>query len=443
MSINKILITCFLFINVVNSLKVSSQTSWPTDTITAINWPVDSLASIERAYILNKRLYNPFFVNIDTVIMPKNGIINEPDFGEGVLFANMFIYNPRITIRTTKTGKEHWPIFNYTSYSVLNKYAEPLIWFIESDSIFRHINSSFGFSRNFNISNELLLQIDTISYRQEAKERWRKHEAGKLTFDEVQKLVPYNKHIPYRNTRDIKSLESYFSYFSIPIFDKYRNVTSFRNSSLKVEEYWRKRSVSWDIAHLSERNYIVFLRTENCLISWSYYYPDLHKPEQHTDKQLHCYCKTESKPEVLSSDSLVAQGIDLDKYKKWIDFELLPDYKKAAYNAFADEEFFDGHFKAYSHNDNIYIINQKHGNIYFLGAYSIERIGRIEVENYKYKIDNIKVFIEDKDNNRIIVFAEVQWFASDYPIPPIISITDETQLVEILGRAVELVTKVE
>lgn len=437
------LFVCLLFLNLGNTLSLCSQNIWNVDTITDIKWPVDSLASIERAYILNNRLYNPYFVSLDTVFIPKNGLVMEFDSDQGVVFANMRINVPRITIRTTKIDKDHWPIFNYTSYKVLNVFEEPIIWIVESDSIFRELDSFWGFSRNFRFSDEFLMQDDTISYRRMAKERWQRYEAGEITFDEVQKLNPLNKHDPYRNTRIVKSLESYFSYFSIPVFDKYRKISSYRNSSLKVEEYWNERSISWDVARLYDRDYLLLLRTENCLISWLYYYPNLGELDRLSDRQIHCYCSTDAIPEVLSSDSLVAKGIDLESYNNWIDFESLPNYNEVVFNAFPDRQFFDGHFKTYRNNGDVYIINQKHGNIYYLGENRVECIGRIEVENYKYKIDNIRVFIEDMDNNRIIVFAHVQWFSSDYPLPPIISITEEAQLFKELGRAVELVTKVE
>lgn len=79
--------------------------------------------------------------------------------------------------------------------------------------------------------------------------------------------------------------------------------------------------------------------------------------------------------------------------------------------------FFDGHFKVVTQNNEKYIINRNHGYIYYLGKKKIERIGKVQVaENYP-KIQGKPLFIEDRDQNRLIFFAPIEWEDTKLPKP--------------------------
>ena len=184
------------------------------------------------------------------------------------------------------------------------------------------------------------------------------------------------------------------------------------------------------------RDYLAFLRTENCLYSWEYYYPAIGEQDK-KEKQVHCYCSSRKQPEYFSKDSLLAKNKRTEQYFKWIDFDLLPDFENASYKAIKDTLFFDGHFKAYRQGENIFIINQKHGEIYFLDKKEIIKIGTIDLMSYKYKIDNVKVYIEDKDNDRLIFFAPIKWEKEKYPKPNIEVIKNDNDIEKIFGKNVK------
>ena len=91
--------------------------------------------------------------------------------------------------------------------------------------------------------------------------------------------------------------------------------------------------------------------------------------------------------------------------------------QKEIHNAIKDTLLFDGHFKVIVQNNEKYIINRNHGNIYHIGKMKIKYIGKVqEPDNYP-KIQNKSLFIEDRDQNRIIFFAPVEWKNTNIPKP--------------------------
>jgi hypothetical protein len=95
------------------------------------------------------------------------------------------------------------------------------------------------------------------------------------------------------------------------------------------------------------------------------------------------------------------------------------DSTKTHHNAITDTLFFDGHFKVLKQNGEKYIINRQHGIIYHMGANAITPIGRVMVTGDYPKIQGKSLFIEDRDNNRIIFFAPVKWIKNNLPKPKV------------------------
>jgi len=91
--------------------------------------------------------------------------------------------------------------------------------------------------------------------------------------------------------------------------------------------------------------------------------------------------------------------------------------KNTVSNAIKDTLFFEGHFKVIAQNNEKYIINRKHGYIYHLGNKAIERIGQVKLTEEYPKIQGKPLFIEDRDNNRLIFFAPVEWEDINLPKP--------------------------
>lgn len=97
-----------------------------------------------------------------------------------------------------------------------------------------------------------------------------------------------------------------------------------------------------------------------------------------------------------------------------------PDFysgQNTHFNAITDTLFFDGHFKVIEQDGENYIINREHAIIYHMGKKKITPVGRVLVTNDYPKIQGKPLFIEDRDNNRLIFFAPVQWEDTDLPKP--------------------------
>ena len=103
--------------------------------------------------------------------------------------------------------------------------------------------------------------------------------------------------------------------------------------------------------------------------------------------------------------------------------------KKVKYNSIKDSLFMDGHFKVIIQNENTFIINRNHGNIYLVAKKKIIRIGKVDVENNYPKLGGKALFIEDRDNNQIIFFAKVEWVKNKYPKPKV-KIMDKEEMNE-------------
>ena len=111
--------------------------------------------------------------------------------------------------------------------------------------------------------------------------------------------------------------------------------------------------------------------------------------------------------------------------------------KNTILNAIKDTLFFDGHFKVIDQNKEKFIINREHGNIYYLGKKKIEKIGKVELIDNYLRIEEKRLFIEDRDNNQLIFFAPVEWMRDDLPKPNVRIITDEKEFKEMFKYVLE------
>ncbi len=110
--------------------------------------------------------------------------------------------------------------------------------------------------------------------------------------------------------------------------------------------------------------------------------------------------------------------------------DFLPGEENFKFNSIKDSLFFQGHFKAIRQNDNIFIVNQDHGAIYWIGDEAIYKVGQVDIGNYKYQVLNQNLFIEDKDNEQIIFFSKVEKLSNEHPFPKVHSIITEKEYTE-------------
>jgi len=87
-------------------------------------------------------------------------------------------------------------------------------------------------------------------------------------------------------------------------------------------------------------------------------------------------------------------------------------------------------FKVIQQNDETFIINQTYGAIYWLAPKAIYRVGQIDIENYNQKILNRQLFIEDRDNNQLIFFANVERLNQVKPFPKVKIIANNKEFNE-------------
>lgn len=170
-------------------------------------------------------------------------------------------------------------------------------------------------------------------------------------------------------------------------------------------------SFSYDFIPVNHKLFMFYIRTDDEFTVWKFHYPPLGEESEATNWD-----------EVItySSDSTYSPPV------KRRDSDVLPSGEKHVFNAIQDTSFFNGHFKAIMQEKHLFLINIAHGGIYLVSDKSIDKIGQLkDLESYPTWIFNKKVFIEDKDNKRLIFFSEVEQLRKDLPFPNLLIIKEE------------------
>lgn len=151
----------------------------------------------------------------------------------------------------------------------------------------------------------------------------------------------------------------------------------------------------------------VFMRDKDVFYIWEALLPDIQ--EFHADWQLQkAYASTHYDHEFIPRTE-----------------NNLYDSKKTTHNAITDTLFFDGHFKVIEQDNKKYIVNRQYGIIYHMGDRKITPIGRVMVTDDYPKIQGKPLFIEDRDQNRIIFFAPIEWYDTRLPKPLVYYMKEE------------------
>ncbi|HMO39011.1 MAG TPA: hypothetical protein PKC76_15215 [Saprospiraceae bacterium] len=170
-------------------------------------------------------------------------------------------------------------------------------------------------------------------------------------------------------------------------------------------------SFSYDFIPVNHKLFMFYLRTDDEFTVWRFHYPPRGEESEATNWE-----------EVItySSDSIYSPPA------KRRDSDVLPSGEKHVFKAIQDTSFFRGHFKAIMQEKHLFLINIAHGGIYVVSDKSIDKIGQLKnLESYPTWIFNKKVFIEDKDNKRLIFFTEVEQLRKDLPFPDVFIIKEE------------------
>lgn len=149
-------------------------------------------------------------------------------------------------------------------------------------------------------------------------------------------------------------------------------------------------------------------RNDRLLSVWSYEYPLIGEPD---------------KPEFWNEQFTLTYDTSIVCENKFL--YKLPLYKKVVYNSITDSSFFEGNLKFIQQAGIYFAINQKNGNIYFVAENGVHNIGQIQLETYSRRIKGERLFIEDLDNERLIIFSTYTKSETEHPFPNILSIIDD------------------
>lgn len=265
-----------------------------------------------------------------------------------------------------------------------------------------------------------------------------KHYRDRVVLIEAYRNVVLLKNYPLEY-RDSLVIKQYYDSLKVELTKRYPNQDEFEEANLqiafkeaaKIEEnvilpatsfirqqyqsqvsrYNKAGELSYDFIPVNHKLFMFYIRTDDEFTVWKFHYPPLGEESEATNWD-----------EVItySSDSTYSPLV------KRRDSDVLPSGEKHVFNAIQDTSFFNGHFKAIMQEKHLFLINIEHGGIYLVSDKSIDKIGQLkDLESYPTWIFNKKVFIEDKDNKRLIFFSEVEQLRKDLPFPNLLIIKEE------------------
>src|SRR5690606_35317512 len=119
-----------------------------------------------------------------------------------------------------------------------------------------------------------------------------------------------------------------------------------------------------------------------------------------------------------------------------VDDRYMPLAEDFSFNSIDDPLFYIGHFKAIRQNGNRYIVNTTHGAVYRIDREKIIKIAQIDLKGYE-GIAGQNLFIDDKDNNQLLFFGEVQRLADGEGFPQMEVLTNKKQISKRFGALFE------
>lgn len=303
----------------------------------------------------------------------------------------------RIKRFNLKIRKE--PAITYTP--ILNNSYLPFCWKVGGDTI-KTLYMTYGYGsfpergqigiKTFELQVKDSLQI--IKENQLLKEQLQKLHPEQKDFELALRQRIYSKGFKYNN-RVLLPLLDYF--------EQKANVVNYLDDILL--------STSFDFLIKQESQIITlvfYIRTQYGLTLWEYSYPSLGIDSKQSDwKELKTYSQLNFFPE--KQDSL--------------NRHLLPSEESTIFSSIPDSSFFKGHFKIIRQKENVFIINQEIGNVYYVGEREISKIGHLQnIGNYPKWLLNRPIFIEDKDKEQLIFLTKLKKSREDLPFPNFIEI---------------------
>ena len=383
---------------------------------------------------------------------------------QGLSLERGMIVNSKLYLKEFKAGKFlHYgsPTMFIRTYCLDNKSADVVYTqiYVDKDPYFNEMfsweikDSLVVYIRNlvnsdvgaigclFVFDNIVLEKIDTSEYMNRHKKEL--HEFLRKYLSISERIMASHeedvKRGKIRNVREIPFLSYLFNYYH-----------------LAKDNYWElieSKGITYDYVHVSDTTYRFFVRDNKQLTVWEfkrlsskirhydYFDPYLRK----TSTQIKTYCYKDGvsfiKLEMPSDEDKRRNYYTSVEKEKVLsthyDSTWLPQKEKYIPYAIKDTMFFKGHFRTINQNDQIFFVHLQHGGIYYLSEKTIDKIGQVDLTNYKFQLKGDNIFIEDRDNNQLIFFAPVEWMRDDLPKPNVRIITDEKEFKEMFKYVLE------
>ncbi|MCG8328772.1 MAG: hypothetical protein MI974_13860 [Chitinophagales bacterium] len=335
-------------------------------------------------------------------IFPFATIAQKIDFA--LIAGNTFYYS-EVAKEVDKTDKlythhlfDDKQIVNYVAVT-RNSY-NPNCWNKNKQGNFIYI-SGFGSERH---GGKVVLTLKTIKFEKDGLSRilFSEYDSLKTVLGERRALSRYFKFIDETtNKRAFLPLRDWLKLSSqLDIQDELDYIFPY---------------IAYDIQHLEDSVYHVYIRNKKELTVWQYTYPDYGNSS--------------------SSDhwtDLVTYSVDSTNYMPTATFKRrgggIPNIKNYNYESITDTDFFEGDFKVIKQKNNTFCINIHNGSIYYIGSTFIKKVGSVVLNNYPTFLMGRPLFIENRDTEEIIFFSNVERLNRELPFPNIKQINKRKEI---------------
>lgn len=303
------------------------------------------------------------------------------------------------------------------------KMQYPYCWDIFNNDVYP-ISAPHGTGIHFSVFKLDIIKKDTATFLEEQK---RFYDSLRQIYTTEEEFKTYKYNVLWKRKSKQRNGRS------IPVIYKLMDMLKGDYNDFSI----KPGMICYDFCVLDTSKMEFYVRGIKQFTKWLYHYPPNHKdpskPENweelitYSADTLGSYPYLDENlwilhfPDTLKDDPR-AQKKFRRLYKlpdePYTDKNYVPSGHHHQYEAIDDSLFFEGHFKIVPQGKERFVINTQHGAIYWLGQQAIQKVGQIQMDQY-LSLNNKKLYIEDMDNNQIILFAPVEWKNNNLPKPKV------------------------
>ena len=173
----------------------------------------------------------------------------------------------------------------------------------------------------------------------------------------------------------------------------------------------------------STQEYHFYLRTARSLMIWKWKYPKLYTYEK-SDKNWQIERFYGLDRQVF----LPPPGIALGN-------PILPKAARFSPQSIVDTAFFSGHNHVVWQGKRCWMVNTRHGAIYYLTKNKVVKVAQIEdFEHYPAAILGKRFFVEDRDKEELLFFNKITHLVPSLPLFKHRCLLDERESHQIFGK---------